>query len=150
MNSSNPASGRLVLLALAAAILCSLAGCGPSLPPTYPVKGKAVMKGGKPFNLRDGSMITFQLASDKTVVAEGVIQKDGTFTLTTKMFGKTKPGAAEGEHNVFVVEGPPPGEALSPVYVPIIVSKTFKVVPGNNEFTVEVEKITRKIDTGQR
>src|SRR5437016_14514213 len=85
------------LIALGALTLCGLIGCGPSLPKTYPVKGQVVVKGGK---LREGSTIMFQLMSDVSVVADGDIEKDGSFTLTTQMYGKAKPGAAEGEYNV--------------------------------------------------
>src|SRR5262245_29840927 len=99
---------RFIALLLMGAVAM---GCerGPKLPKTYPVAGKATWKSGKPWTT-DGAKVTFQLKSDLSVVAVGIIDKNGDFTLTTKMYGKEKPGAAEGEHTVMVEPPPPPGE----------------------------------------
>jgi hypothetical protein len=124
-------------LAVAATLaLGGITGCGPSLPKTYPAKGKVVYKGGKPVT---GGAITFQLESDPKVVADSEIQKDGSFTLTTKMYGKAKEGAAEGEHNVMVETGPQTGPDGQLVIRPTVVPKKYQVVPGDNTFTIEVE-----------
>src|SRR5688572_23465553 len=102
-----------------ALVVVLLSGCGPALPKTYPVTGKVVDPAGKPWA---GGSIMFQLAADPRVVADGVIGPDGTFTLTTKMYGKAKEGAAEGEHSVMVESGPvtgPDGQLLiRPAVVP--------------------------------
>src|SRR5262245_56011180 len=112
------------------------AGCGPSLPKTYPVTGKVVDPSGKPWT---GGTITFQLVADPRVVADAEIGPDGSFTLTTKMYGKAKPGAAEGEHSVWVETGPVAGPDGQLVIRPTVVPKTYKVVPGDNDFTIEVQ-----------
>jgi len=90
-----PLGAAIVLL-----VAVGLLGCGPSLPQTYPVNGKVLIKGtNKPY---PGGTITLRLKSDDKVVADGTIEKDGSFTVTTKMYGKERPGAAAGEHTVLV------------------------------------------------
>ena len=129
--------GPLVLLTALAVVM----GCnrGPQLPPTFPVKGKVVKKGGAAWNT-DNARITFQLKSDANVVATGLVEKNGDFTLKTQMYGKEKPGAAEGEHTVMVEPGPAPGEMLPQAILPFVVEKTTKIEPKEmNEVRVEVK-----------
>jgi hypothetical protein len=126
---------------VAACVLAGLSGCGPSLPKTYPVKGRVVREGGKPFS---GGTITFQMLTDETQVADGEIQNDGTFRLTTKMHGLDKPGAPEGEYNV-MVEDPalnvaPDGQMQ---IKPILVPRKYKVEPKENDLTIEVKVLGR-------
>ena len=84
--------------------------------------------------------MTFQLLSDLKVVAVGVIDDQGNFTVATNMYGKEKPGAAEGEHGVMVEEPPPPGEALRQVIKPLVVEKNVIIEPkDSNEVTIEIE-----------
>lgn len=122
-------------LAMAVVIM---AGCGPQIPPCYPVKGTVVWRGGKSF--KAGS-ITFQSKSDQEIVAIGNIDKDGSFTVSTKMFGESKDGAPEGEYTV-MVEDPSKNVAsdgqmqIKPM---VVTTATFKVEPKPmNEFKVEV------------
>ncbi|MCI0456516.1 MAG: hypothetical protein L0Z62_05990 [Gemmataceae bacterium] len=139
MYHSSPTPSRWVLCGLTALLLSGLAGCGPQLPKTYPVKGKVVFKGGKAW--KAGGTITFQLVSDPTVMADGQIQPDGTFTLTTKMHGKARAGAAAGEHKVMVEEGSTEGKDGQAVIRPVGVGKTYQVVPGGeNNFVIEAVK----------
>src|SRR5262249_34016871 len=114
-----------------------LSGCGPSLPKTYPVTGKVVDPACRPWT---GGTIMFQLAADPRVVADGAIGADGTFTLTTKMYGKAKEGAAEGGHSVMAEGGPvvgPDGQAGSR---PAVVPRKYKVEPRENVFTITAHR----------
>ncbi|MCI0462758.1 MAG: hypothetical protein L0Z62_37905 [Gemmataceae bacterium] len=138
MSSAHPNSRFWITSVVLTLALCSFVGCGPQMPKTYPAKGKVVMKGGKPWTGGE-TWITFQLKSDPSLVARGPVEKDGSFTLSTEMFGKQKPGAVEGEHTVMVDPPPPPGEALPIISTPYVMTKTYKVEPrDNNEFTIEV------------
>jgi len=128
-----------VLLALA---LAAPAGCGPRWPKTYPVKGKLTVKGGK---LAKGSTIMFQSSSlnkedGSPVSADGVIQDDGTFTVETKMFGKSRPGAVEGEHTVMISEPNPMGRDGQFAFMPIIVQQKAKVEPKDNDLAIQAMK----------
>lgn len=118
-------------------VFLAAAGCGPALPKTYPVQGKVVDPSGKPWG---GGRIMFQLATDPGVVADGEIDKDGAFTLTTKMYGKAKPGAAEGEHSVMVESGPTTGPDGQPILRLHVVPKKYKVEPADNTFTITAHK----------
>ena len=117
--------------------LILLAGCGPSLPKTYPVAGKVVDQHGKPW---PGGMITLHAVADSKVIAVGEIGKDGSFTLTTKMYGKEKPGAAEGEHSVSIDTGPVAGADGQLVIQPVVVPGKYKVEPRENTITITARK----------
>jgi hypothetical protein len=132
LRSSAKLSGVVVLLGA-----CGLTGCGPSLPKTYPVTGRVVQKNGRAFT---GGSVTFKSVSDETIIADGEIGPDGTFSLRTKMHGLDKPGAAAGEHHV-MVEDPkrnvaPDGQLR---ITPLLVSKTCTVEAKDNDLTIEVD-----------
>jgi hypothetical protein len=133
-------------------ILCMslcLAGCGGQSQPMHPVKGKVLYKNsGEP--LPAGGTITFESASPPYLRATGRIEPDGSFELSTLDVG---PGAPEGEHRVRVEPEVPDSVDMSqgysaaqarivhPKYLQFETSGlTYKVVPGENNFTVEVEK----------
>jgi hypothetical protein len=109
---------------------------GGVMPKTHPVKGKVVRKDGTPFARGE---IEFQLQSDPKVRARGQIQKDGTFTLTTHVGGKSQAGAVEGEHIVLilVVGAAKDGGGLSLRGFPL--PNTYMVVPAENDFSFEFE-----------
>ena len=131
--------GRWGLCGLTALLLGGLAGCGSPLPKTYPVKGKVVFKGGKAW--KGEGTITFQLVSDPKVIADGKIEQDGTFTLTTKMEGKARKGAAAGEHKVMVEETSTTRRDGPLAIRPVGVGRTYQVVPGgDNDFLIEAVK----------
>jgi len=115
-----------------------MAGCGPQIPPCYPIKGNVVWRGGK--NFTAGS-ITFQSKTDQEIVAIGTIEKDGSFTVSTKMFGESKDGAPEGEYTVMVED---PSKNVAPdgqmqIKPMVVTTSSFKVEPKEmNEFKVEV------------
>ena len=88
--------------ALAGLVLLAALGCSrkPTLPETYPVRGKAVFSDGQPV---PGGAIKFESQSDATVVANGQINRDGTFTLRTFKVGIHAPGAIAGPHRITVI-----------------------------------------------
>jgi hypothetical protein len=71
----------------AALALLPLAAVGCGRPPTATVSGKVTVKGKDPL---PGGTITFQLASDPTQAAGGVIKSDGTYTVTGAPVGECK------------------------------------------------------------
>jgi hypothetical protein len=115
----------------AALLLLAIIGCGPTIPRTYPVKGKVVWKGGKPVN--DGR-IEFRSLADEELKAIGEIERDGTFTLVTHKGGRTRAGAVAGQHRV-VVE-PDLGPRAPPQVVTL--PKPYTVEPRENDFTIEI------------
>ena len=130
-------STGFLVLCLMALCLLSVSGCGYS-PTTHPVSGKVVKKGGKAWS---GGTITFQLDQDPTLNATGVIQKDGSFSLTTHYVSRnsdaSKPGAPAGEYSVTVE--PSYGNELPSVIKGNSVSKKFTVKEGDNSFVVEAD-----------
>jgi hypothetical protein len=116
----------------AAIVLIAIAGCGPGLPKTYPVKGKVVFKGGKP--VRDGR-IQFQSSADPQNRALGDLDRDGSFSLTTYVGAKKVSGAPAGTYNVVVeLERPAALVALPTPYT---------VESRENDFTIVIEKRRR-------
>jgi hypothetical protein len=129
-------------------VLLLATGCGKEeLPKTYTVKGKVVLKNGKPLT---GGEIQFTSVADPELRGYGVIEKDGSFKLST--IGHTKSGRSqlltgnvEGECYVNIRpagsvnpdgSGTPPGGG-KPAFT---LKKTYKVEPNeNNDITVIVE-----------
>lgn len=85
---------RKLLLLLAFAISV---GCGNDRVATYPVSGEIEFSDGRP--VRHGR-IEFE-SVDHGTTASGKIQHDGSFVLGTYT---ADDGAAEGEHNVIVIQ----------------------------------------------
>lgn len=80
------------------AVLCCLvafSGCGPGRPATYPVKGKVVFENNEPCQL---GTVEFR-SLDHMVTARGIIEKDGSFMLTTWEPGD---GAVAGTHQIII------------------------------------------------
>jgi hypothetical protein len=124
-------SVRAAALALPAALLLvALPGCGPSIPTTYPVKGKVIWKGGKPV---DDGRIEFQSLSEPSLKAVGEIERDGTFFLTTHLAGRKRVGAVAGEHRVLVE----PDMGDEPALV-VLLPNTYTVEPKENDFTIVI------------
>jgi hypothetical protein len=123
---------RPVLIQLAAVVLIGLAGCGPSLPKTYPVKGKVVFQGGKP--VTDGK-IQFQSSADPQNKVLGDIDQDGSFSLTTYVRAKKVRGAPAGDYKVLV-------ELERPARL-IVLPKEYTVEPRENDFTIEINNRRR-------
>jgi hypothetical protein len=124
-------------------------GCArEELPKTYAVKGKVVLKSGRPLA---GGDIVFTSVADPELRGYGVINKDGTFVLNT--IGHTKSGrsklltgAVEGDFYVNIRPGgapnpdgsnEPPAGGGKPAFT---LKKTYKVdAKEDNEITVVVE-----------
>jgi hypothetical protein len=104
-------------------------------PKTYPVVGRVVFKNGEPLT---GGAVEFQSLADSSLTTRAEIQWNGTFSVFTLVNNKKVPGAIEGQHRVSVVPPMPQNqviELLEPVR-PIVT-----VEPGDNDFTIEVEKV---------
>ncbi len=123
---------RPALVKWAAVVLMAVAGCGPGLPKTYPVKGKVVFKGGKP--VTDGR-IQFQSSADPQNKALGDIDQDGSFSLTTYVGAKKVSGAPAGTYNVVVELERPAAQVALPT--------KYTVEPHENDFTIVIEKRRR-------
>jgi hypothetical protein len=76
-----------------------LAGCGG--PTTYPVKGKLDYPQGD-IRLLAGSNLICQQQEKPFHQAEGTIQDDGSFELSTRWKGKTLPGAVAGSYRAWI------------------------------------------------
>lgn len=129
-------------------VLLLVSGCAKEeMPKTYPVKGKVVLKNGKPLL---GGFITFTSITDPERRGYGQIAKDGTFTLntialTSKARSERLAGAVEGEFHVNIrpggstddgTGGPPVGGGKQA----FTLKKTYKIeAKENNEITVVVE-----------
>jgi uncharacterized protein YodC (DUF2158 family) len=74
-----------------------LAGCGKPGLETFPVSGKVVLKSGGPAPIA-GNVIEFQSETDPTIRSYGMVEQDGSFTLTTLHAGKPLTGAVAGVH----------------------------------------------------
>ncbi len=130
-----------------ALVLPLVQGCAKEeMPKTYPVKGKVVLKSGKPF---PGGFITLTSVTDPELRGYGNIEKDGTFTLgtighTSKGRSQLLSGAVAGE---FYVNIRPHAGGSDDIMPPVAagkaaftLKKTYKVeAKENNEITVVVE-----------
>jgi hypothetical protein len=132
---------------LVPALLLVLGCAKEEMPKTYPVKGKVVLKNGKPLT---GGLITFTSIANQEHRAYGDIAKDGTFTLdtialTSKARSERLAGAVEAEFLVTIrptgsvddgTGGPPVGGGR-PAFT---LKKKYKIeAKENNEITVVVE-----------
>ncbi len=105
--SCRPSS--LFLLALSASIIgLSAAGCGRSdFPKTYPLRGKVVLKDGRPLT---GGYIEFESTDEAKWRGAGNIEEDGAFEgAVTSKDGKEVDGLVAGEYLVRIE--PPRGDA---------------------------------------
>src|SRR5262245_38492795 len=145
MSSRVRQAGRWLLAGMMLAALGELAGCSRGAgegPTTYPVKGKVVAPGGKPWT---GGRIAFQSVSDPGTRATAEIHSDGSFTLETVYLveGKprVRPGAAAGEYTVALEE---PGTTFdrggNPSMPPQILRQKYRVEEKENSFVVETAK----------
>ena len=140
----------VAVLGLGLAVL--VAGCkGDSGPKTYPVKGTVVFKNGDVSKLAGGFVRLLSVGEPK-VAGYGEILEDGTFGIGSFLDGKPRDGVPEGEYLGRVEppgfdklqsdDTPPPpkkGELL-PKYRDFQKSGLkYKIAPGENTITVEVE-----------
>ena len=95
-----------------------LAGCHAKRevtpPEMFPVGGKVVSAGGQ---IPAGFQVRFT-PEDPELMAIGVIQKDGTFSLNTHYMGVECEGAAAGTYRVMIVAPPTMGGGGIPFILP--------------------------------
>jgi hypothetical protein len=114
--------------------LVFLAGCKTSkLPKTNPARGSVFYQGGQPMK---GGSIQFLSLTDPDLRVSGKIQNDGTFTLETLKDRDKIAGAPEGEYRVSIL---PPLEGDHKGVPPISVPGTKTVMPGENQFKLELD-----------
>lgn len=88
---------RFAVLGVVGCVLATMLwGCGPRHQPTYPVRGRVVLRDGTPVA---GCLIAFE-AVDKSVSAKGNLDKDGRFELFTYRPGD---GVPAGEYRAVLV-----------------------------------------------
>lgn len=134
-------------LGLAWVLLLGLGCSKEEMPKTYAVKGKVVLRNGKPLA---GGFITFASIEHPDRRAYGEIAPDGSFTLdtvalTSKARSARLTGAVEGEFRVSIrpsgsiddgTGGPPVGNGR-PAFT---LKKTYKIeAKETNDLTVVVE-----------
>jgi hypothetical protein len=135
-------SDSRILVGAALLLAASLVGCGSGSGASAPVRGK-VVAGGQPVT---GGTLTFSPLAQDSVArsAQGEIQPDGTFELTTERPGD---GAAIGKHQVSYMA--PLSEVtesetadalvkLSPLEGLLVKEAEIEVKPGDNELTIEL------------
>lgn len=121
-------------------------GCsGRDGPTTYPVKGRVVHPGGKPWTR---GQITFRSVDDPATLAAGDIQPDGGFTLTTHYLvngqPRTKPGAPPGNYTATVAESTAAERGDNPATPPVVLAKTYAVEAGENSLLIEAPRPGRR------
>jgi hypothetical protein len=63
-------------------------------------------------------------------------------SLLARVNARTKPGAVAGEHHVYLDEPAPQVNTDGVVIIkPIVVAKTYRVEPKENEFTIEARRL---------
>src|SRR5262249_22301487 len=141
--------GTLAGLLVALALVACLAGCGSGI---YPVEGEVVWKDGSPAKELQNSRVIFDLP-EKQTRADGIIQADGTFRLTTNKPGD---GALPGEYKVLIVEGArkrlggPDSTALAPGFMdsrysdPRTTDLKATVTTGPNRIKLTVERAQKR------
>src|SRR5687767_1161006 len=127
--------------------LCGLVltGCN-SRPPTYPVSGKVVWKGGEPARELNGGFVTLD-SIELMVSALGPIGPDGTFKLGTF---EESDGVPACEYTVAVSR--PPALEESGAWIPLprryesvgSSDLSLTVEPKDNAVTLELERAERK------
>ena len=122
-----------------------IAGCGGedvAGPPTMPVKGKIEFtKGGKVQDLANNSIIIeFQSVEQPELKAFGEILEDGTFTMTTQVDGKGKPGLVAGPHRVCLNADESAARFVSPRFLKHETSGITVKVPPEGELVIKIWK----------
>jgi hypothetical protein len=122
-----------------------VAGCGGAKvagPTTVPVKGKVEFtKGGKVQDLANNSiLIEFQSVEQPDVKAFGEVLEDGTFTMSTQVEGKGKPGVVAGSHRVRLNADESAARFVAPKFLKHESSGITVKVPTEGELVIKVFK----------
>jgi hypothetical protein len=133
--------GVLLIGALVATV-----GCGPRLPKVYAAKGKVVTKGKGDATDLAGYQVQLQSVTEPEELPGGPVEEDATFTLYTRVGGKVIPGVKEGTYRACLVPPVLEGGAKPKVSIPSRYTKfetanlQLTIGPGENDFTIEVER----------
>jgi hypothetical protein len=125
-------------------VLVVLPGCAPGLQ-TYPVQGKVVLAGGDVKQLTDAH-VEFQLESDPTVRADGLIASDGSFEIQMLHRGRVLRGMPAGKYRarlLFDDEARQANKNRLPVgrqFLDFKASGLWVTVPAEGELTLTVAK----------
>ena len=127
--------------------LIVVAGCGgPGGVPTYPVRGKVVLKGGEVAKLVGGSVRLESVAEPK-VTGSGELGTDGGFVVGCLLDGKDRDGLPAGDYRACL--RPPRDADEARGWVKLVAAKyqnfdksalRLTVTTGANEPTFEVER----------
>src|SRR5262245_16379945 len=134
-----PARG--LVCALLTAVL--VGGCGKSAPPmpeTVPVQGRVTFtKGGSVKDLydRDGA-IEFQSVEKPEWFAYGVIEENGSFTVSTVKEGTGVAGAIPGKHRVRLNLDTAARKLVAPQFLSFETSNVVVTLPAAGEVVVQV------------
>lgn len=132
--------GRWSLATIAGLLLCSLAGCGPHEPKTYPVTGKVVFQGADIKELQSWT-VQFRSVADPNAQSVAEIKADGRFEAMTVVNNMGKKGVLEGEYKVCVIDVlNPDANAINRKFMGFDTSGITVTVPLEKELIIEVSK----------
>jgi hypothetical protein len=120
--------------ALLCTFIIALLGCHKKvqrdLPKVYPVTGEVVAAAGQ--NVPVGAMIQFW-QNDPNLVARGIVEADGSFTLTTVFYEQALSGAAEGVYRakLLTTKNNGPGPVIE-------LDESYTVEPQKNHFAIKL------------
>ena len=86
--------------------------------------------------------VRFRLKTNARIFATGAINADGSFTLLSIVNRERASGAMAGVYRAEYV--PPVGFDQQESYSPRLVNEEYTVVPGDNEFTLTLQRRSRK------
>ncbi len=135
------------MVALSSCLLCLglCCGCGQPKqagPETAVVKGKVEFtKGGKVQDLANNSIVVeFQSIEHPEIKALGEILEDGTFTMSTQVNEKGKPGVVAGSHKVRLNADESASRFVSVKFLQFATSGITVKVPLDGELVIKVWK----------
>lgn len=146
MRRGEVAKAGIVCLTGSLLVSTIVAGCGSEKvagPDTVAVTGKVEITkgGGKARDLADRSAaVQFQSVEQPEVTAFGEILEDGTFTMTTQVGGKGKPGVVAGSHRVRLFADESAERFVSPKFFKYETSGITVKIPPDGELVIKVWK----------
>jgi hypothetical protein len=126
-------------------LLGLISGCGSEKvegPTTVPVKGRIEFtKGGKVQDLADRDItVEFQSVEQPEIKSFGAILEDGSFTMTTQVNERGKPGVVAGSHRVRLNADESAARFVSPRFLRYETSGITVKVPPEGELVIKVWK----------
>jgi len=131
-----------VVLLVSASVLMGCGGKPVEGPATVPVKGKVEFtKGGNVRDLADRSIVVeFQSVEQPAMKAFGAILEDGSFTMTTQVKDKGKPGVIAGSHRVRLNADESATRFVSGKFLKYETSGITVKIPPESELVIKVSK----------